>query len=60
MENYYVTHAMRIQREVQMGIPHYKRFVLEAYGPDLAESIVKGNHGMVFGFFASADTLHRW
>lgn len=41
MENYYVTHAMRIQREVQMGIPHYKRFVLEAYGPDLAESIVK-------------------
>jgi len=41
MENYYITHEKRILREVQMAIPHYKRFVVEAYGPDLSESIVK-------------------
>lgn len=41
MDNYYIAHAKSIQHEVQMAIPHYKRFVVEAYGPDLAESIVK-------------------
>ena len=36
MNNYYLTHEKRIMREIKLAIPHYRRFVLDAYGANLA------------------------
>lgn len=34
--NYYLKNKKRILREIKFAIPHYKRFVADAYGADLA------------------------
>jgi hypothetical protein len=38
--NYYLDHEKRIMREIKLAIPHYRRFVIDAYGPELADVVV--------------------
>jgi hypothetical protein len=40
-ENWYLKNKTRIMREIRFAIPHYKKFIAEAYGMDVAEDIVK-------------------
>ena len=40
-ENWYLKNKTRIMREVRFAIPHYKKFIAEAYGMDVAEDVVK-------------------
>jgi hypothetical protein len=39
--NYYLDHEKRIMREIKLAIPHYRRFVVEAYGTELADVVIK-------------------
>jgi hypothetical protein len=39
--NYYLDHEKRIMREIKLAIPHYRRFVVEAYGAELADVVIK-------------------
>jgi hypothetical protein len=41
MNNYYLMKEKRIMREIKHAIPHYRRFVVEAYGAELADIVVK-------------------
>lgn len=45
--NYYLKNKKRILREIKFALPHYKRFIAELYGADLAEVI-------------TAETLNRF
>jgi hypothetical protein len=40
MDNYYLIHEKRIMREIKMAIPHFRRFGVDAYGTQLAGSVV--------------------
>ncbi|MCX6078249.1 MAG: L-2-amino-thiazoline-4-carboxylic acid hydrolase [Chloroflexi bacterium] len=40
MNNYYLQNEMRILREIKLAIPHYQRFIAEAYGDELADCVV--------------------
>lgn len=39
-ENWYMKNKKRIMREIRFAIPHYKKLIAQAYGMDMAESIV--------------------
>jgi hypothetical protein len=39
-ENWYLKNKPRIMREIKVAIPHYRRFIAQAYGKDLAEAVV--------------------
>jgi hypothetical protein len=39
-ENWYIENKPRILREIKFAIPHYRKFIAKAFGPDFAESVV--------------------
>jgi hypothetical protein len=39
-ENWYLKNKPRIMREIRFAIPHYRRFIAQAYGKDMAEAVV--------------------
>ena len=41
MDNYYLMKEKHIMREIKLALPHFRRFVVEAYGAELADVIVK-------------------
>ncbi|HLO30479.1 MAG TPA: L-2-amino-thiazoline-4-carboxylic acid hydrolase [Anaerolineales bacterium] len=41
LENWYLKNKSRIMREVKVAIPHYKKFLVQAYGMDVAKTVVK-------------------
>jgi adenosylmethionine-8-amino-7-oxononanoate aminotransferase len=40
MNSYYLQNEKRILREIKLALPHYRRFIAEAYGVELADSVV--------------------
>lgn len=40
-ENWYLKNKSRIMREIKFAIPHYRKFIAEAYGRDIAEAVVR-------------------
>jgi L-2-amino-thiazoline-4-carboxylic acid hydrolase-like protein len=40
LENWYLKNKPRIMREIKFAIPHYKKFIAQAYGSDVAEVVV--------------------
>jgi len=41
LENWYLKNKPRIMREIKFAIPHYKKFLVQAYGMDVAKAVVK-------------------
>lgn len=41
-ENWYLKNKARIMREIRFAIPHYKKFIAQAYGTDMAKAVVAG------------------
>ena len=39
-ENWYLKNKPRILREIKFAIPHYRKFIVQAYGKDVAEAVV--------------------
>jgi hypothetical protein len=39
-ENWYLKNKPRIMREIRFAIPHYRRFIAQAYGKDMAEAVI--------------------
>lgn len=39
-ENWYLKNKKRIMREINFAIPHYKKFIAQAYGMELANSVI--------------------
>jgi len=46
-ENWYLKNKSRIMRELKIAIPHYRKYIAQAYGKDVAEAVV-------------TETLHRF
>jgi hypothetical protein len=40
LENWYLKNKPRIMREIKFAIPHYKKFIAQSYGMDVAEAVV--------------------
>jgi hypothetical protein len=40
LENWYLENKPRIMREIKFAIPHYKKFIVQAYGRDTGEAVV--------------------
>jgi hypothetical protein len=40
-ENWYLKNKSRILREIKSAIPHCKKFIVQAYGKDMADDVVK-------------------
>ena len=40
LENWYLKNKPRIMREIRFAIPYYKKFIAEAYGREMAETVV--------------------
>src|SRR4029079_4384072 len=40
LENWYLKNKPRIMREIKIAIPHYKKFIAQAYGSDVVEVVV--------------------
>lgn len=38
--NWYLKNKIRIMREIRVAIPHYKKFIAQSYGMDVAEAVV--------------------
>jgi hypothetical protein len=41
MNSYYLMKEKRIMREIKLALPHFRRFVAQAYGSELADIVVK-------------------
>jgi len=39
--NWYLKNKPRIMREIRFAIPHYRKFIAQAYGKDVAEVVVE-------------------
>jgi hypothetical protein len=39
-ENWYLKNKPRILRQIKLALPHYRKFIAQAYGKDVAEAVV--------------------